>query len=67
MLGENNNYHQMGNSYLEFDLTIRKSDSTTFHYDDPIRLVNYAFACCFKEARSSFTLGSDIEINEIFW
>ena len=36
--GENINYHQIGNGYLEFDITVRKSDSTNFHYDDPIRL-----------------------------
>ena len=65
ILGENNNYHQIGNGYLEFDTTVRKSDSTNFQYDDPIRLVNNAFAFCFKEARLSTTLGSDIEINRI--
>ena len=24
IFGENNNYHQIGNAYLEFDITIRK-------------------------------------------
>ena len=24
ILGENNNYHRIGNSYLEFDITVRK-------------------------------------------
>ena len=51
IFGENNNYHQIGNGYLEFDLPVRKSDSTNFHYDDPIRLKNNAFAFCFEEAR----------------
>ena len=32
-----------------------------FDYDDPIRLVNNGFAFCFKEARLSTTLGSDLE------
>ena len=62
--GENNNYHQIGFGYLEFDITVRKTDSTNFHYDDPIRLVINAFAFCFKEARLSTTLGSDIETNK---
>ena len=64
ILAENNNYHQIGNGYLEFDITVRKSNSTSFHYDNPIRLVNNAFAFCFKGARFSTTLGSDIEINK---
>ena len=64
IFGENN-YHQIGNGYLEFDLTGRKSDSTYFHYDDPIRLVKNAFAFCFKEARLATTLGSDIETNKL--
>ena len=59
--GENNNYHQIGTGYLDFDITVRKSDSANFHYDDPIRLVNNGFAFCFKEARLSVTLGSYIE------
>ena len=61
IFGENNNSHQIGNCFLEF---VRKSDSTNFHYDDPIRLVNNASAFCFKVARLSTTLGSDIEINK---
>ena len=64
ILAENNNYHQIGNAYLEFNITVRKNDDTNFHFDDPIRLVNNGFAFCFKEARLSTTLGSDIEINK---
>ena len=37
--GENNNYHRKGNAYLEFDITVRKNDTTNFHNDDPTRLV----------------------------
>ena len=62
-MGEINNYNQIGNGYLEFDRTERKSDSTKFHCDDPVRLVNNGFAFCFKEARFSTTIGSDIEHN----
>ena len=39
IFGENNIYHQIGNAYLDFDITVRKIDTTNFHYDDPIRLV----------------------------
>ena len=64
IFGENKNYHQIGNACLEFNITVRKNDSTKFHNDDPVRLVNNAFAFCFKEARSSTSQGSDIEINK---
>ena len=63
IFGENNNYHQIGNAYLEFNITVRKNDTTNFHKDDPIRLVNNAFAFCFKEARLTTSIGGDIEIN----
>ena len=61
IFGEINIYHQTGNAYLEFNITIRKRDSTNFHHEDPIRLVKNAFAFCFKEARLSTTIGSDFE------
>ena len=64
IFGENNNYHQIGNGYLELNITVRKRDTTNFHNDDPIRLVNNGFAFCFKEERLSTSLGSDIEINK---
>ena len=64
IFGENNNYHQIGNAYLEFNFTVRKNDDTNFHFDDPVRLVNNGFAFCFKEGRLSNTIGSDIEINK---
>ena len=59
--GENNNYHQIGNAYLEFGITVRKKVTTNFHHDDPIRLIKNLFAFCFKEAHLSTTVGSDIE------
>ena len=62
--GENNNYHQIGNAYLESDITGRKNDTTIFHYDDPFRLVKNAFEFCLEEARLSTTIGSDIEYNK---
>ena len=64
IFGENNNYHQIGNAYLEFNITVRKNDDTNFHFDDSVRLVNNGFAFCFKEGRLSTTIGSDIEINK---
>ena len=64
IFGENNNYHQIGNAYLEFNITVRKNDDTNFHHEDPVRLVNNGFAFCFKEARLGTTFGSDIEINK---
>ena len=48
IFGENNNYHQVGNAYLEFNITVRKNDDTNFHLEDPVRLVINAYAFCFK-------------------
>ena len=64
IFGENNNYHQIGKGYLEFDITVRKNDTTNFHIEDPIRLVNNGYAFCCKEARLCTTIGSDIEHNK---
>ena len=65
IFGENNNYHQIGKGYLlHFDNRVRKNDTTNFHNEDPIRLINNGFAFCFKEARVSTTIGSDIEHNK---
>ena len=58
---ENNNYHEVGFAYLEFGITVRKKDTTNFHPEDPICLVNNGDAFCFKEARLSTIIGSDIE------
>ena len=64
IFGENNNYHQIGKGYLEFNITVRKNDTTNFQIEDPIRLLNNGYAFCFKEARLSNTLGSDLEHNK---
>ena len=64
VFGENNNYHQISNAYLDFDITVRKNNNESFYYDGPIRLISNAFAFCFKEARLSTTIGSDIEHNK---
>ena len=67
IVGENNNYQQIGNAYLEFNITVRKNDDSNFHHEDPVRLVNNWFPYCFKEARVGTTTGSDIEINKFCW
>ena len=64
IFGENNNYHQVGNSYLEFDITVRREDNANFTNNSAIRLTNNAFAYCFKEARLGITSGSDLEHNK---
>ena len=64
IFGENNYYHQIGNGYLEFNITVRKNATINFHIEDSIRLVNNGYAFCFKEARLSTTIGSDIEHKE---
>ena len=64
IFGENNNYHQIGNVYIEFNITVRKNGTSNFHIEDPIRLVNNASAFCFKDARLSTTIGSYIEYNK---
>ena len=67
IFGENNNFHQIGNSYLGFDVTVRKANGNNFNFTDVpatnevIRLVNIAFAHCFKEAVISTTGGMEIE------
>ena len=66
IFGENNNYHQIVNACLEFNITVRKNDTTNFHKDDPVRLVNNGFAYCFKEARLTTSTGDDIEINKFY-
>ena len=64
IFGENNNYHQIGNGSLEFNITVRKNDTINFHEHDPIRLVNNPFAFSFQQARLSTTIGGDIEHNK---
>ena len=56
-----NNYHQIGNAYIEFAVTVRQSDTIIFHNDDPIRSVKNAFVLYFKEAHLCTIIGSDIE------
>ena len=57
---ENNNYHQIGNSYLQFDITVQ-DPTAGFNANAEIRLVNIAFAHCFKEGVIQTTGGIEIE------
>ena len=63
IFGENNNYHQIGNAYIEFDITVRNT-AGNFTNASVIRLVNNAFAYCFNEASLTTTGGMDIEVNK---
>ena len=63
--GENHNFIQVGNGYLEFDTRIRKDDGNAFTIvapgNDIIRLVNNAFAYTIHDARISTSAGVEIE------
>ena len=66
--GENHNFVQVGNGYLEFDIRIRRDDGNPFTIvapgNDIIRLVNNAFAYTIHGARISTSAGVDIEQNK---
>ena len=55
IFGEINNFHQIGNSHLGFDITVHKANGNNFNFtNDPAtnevtRFLNIAFAYCFKE------------------
>ena len=65
IFGGKNNYHQIGNAYLQYEMKKEKDVAVAANRvlvdGDAIRLVNNAFAFCFKEARLSTTGGSDIK------
>ena len=63
IFGENTNYHQIGNAYLDFDVTVR-DPAGAFNDASKIRLMNNALAYCFEEAILSTTGGSDLEHNK---
>ena len=62
--GENHNFVQVGNGYLEFDIKFRKADNSNFsinaHGHDFIRLVNHVFAYTLHDARISISSGVEI-------
>ena len=61
--GENNNYHQCGNSYLEIDITGR-NPVANFDNNSEIRLINNPYTHgfnCFKEVSLATTGGVETE------
>ena len=54
IFGENNYYHQIGNAYLEFDITVR-DPTAAFKNNAPTRFVSNSLAFCFKETLLSTT------------
>ena len=58
--GENNNYHQIGNSYLELDISVR-DPTAGFNNNAETRLVNNGFAFYFTEAPIATTGGMEID------
>ena len=75
--GENNIYHENGNSFLQYDITIRKVALPPANEGDPlnppnpefifvhiVRMARKAFAFTFKHTRLARTGGGDIEENK---
>ena len=68
IIGENIIYHQVGNSHLGLDITVRKANGNNFNFtkvpatNEVIRFVINAFAFCFKEGTISPTGGVQIEL-----
>ena len=60
IFGENNNYHQIGSAYLEFDITVRYT-AGAFTNAINIKLIRNALAYCFKKSRLSTTGSSDVK------
>ena len=66
-VGENHNFIQIGNAYLEFDIRVRRVNGTHFTIapaNDTIRLVNNVFAYTIHDARISTSSGVEIEQNK---
>ena len=67
--GENHNFIQVGNGYLEFDIRVKRANGNAFAIGlapgaDIIRLVNNAFAYTIHDARISSAAGVEIEQNK---
>ena len=60
IVGENNIYHQIRKAYLEFDISVR-NPAANFTDASVNRLVNKAFAYCFKQAALATMVGMDLE------
>ena len=65
--GENHNFIQVGDGYLEFDIGVRRTDGGPFTIAprlDTMRLVNNAFAYTIHDARMSTSAEVEIEQNK---
>ena len=58
--GENNNNHQVGNSYLEFNISVRHP-TAGFNNNAELRFVNIGVAFCFDQVTISTTGGMEIQ------
>ena len=63
IFGENNNYHQIGNAYLEYDITVQ-NPVAVFDNNSRIRLTKNGLAYVFQEAVLATTAGSNLEHNK---
>ena len=63
IFGENYNYHQIGNAYLEYDITVQ-NPVAVFDNNSRIRLTNNGLAHVFQEAVLATTSGSNLEHNK---
>ena len=63
IFGEKNNYHQIGNAYLEHDITVQ-NPVAVFNDNSRIRLTNIGLAYVFQEAVLATTSGSNLEHNK---
>ena len=65
IFGENINYHQIGNAYLQYEITVEKDAADPVDriliVGDATTLEIIAFAYCSNEAKLSTTGGGDIE------
>ena len=67
IFGENNNYHQIGNAYLEYDITVHPpvaNPPAPFDDNSRIRLTNNGLAYVFQEAVLATTSGSNLGHNK---
>ena len=65
--GENNNYHQIGNAYLEYVITVQhpfQNPPVVFDNDSRIRLTKNGLAYVFQEAVLATTSSSNLEHNK---
>ena len=63
IFGEHNKYHQIGNVYLEYDITVQDPNGN-FDNNSRIRLTNNGLAYAFQEAVLATASGSNLEHNK---